>query len=125
MRRQALIVLFLASAAAAPAAAAGGTSRHEAPPALAGALMQDLARDLVSEEDIARLFAHLRETLLAASRGEPSPPPPPELARRGEAIAAELKARGAAASLLMLRALEQAALQALRELNPPPGPPAL
>ena len=73
-----------------------------------------LLQGVVSEEDISLLFAHLRATLLATHEGREAPPPE-ELNRRAEAIAAELKTRGTLAGLLLLTAFEAVAKQALRE----------
>lgn len=73
-----------------------------------------LLQGVVSEEDISLLFTHLRATLLATYEGR-EPPHPEELNRRAEAIAAEMRARGTLAGLLLLTAFEAAARQALRE----------
>lgn len=85
-----------------------------------GLLWQGVVRD----EDVSLLFAHLRAALLAASQGREAPPAPEALGRRGDEIAGELKARGTAASLLLLTALEAAAREALREIQPAPAAPA-
>ena len=82
---------------------------------------QVLLHGVVREEDITLLFAHLRAALLAASEGREAPVPE-ELQRRAEAIAAELKARGTLAGLMMLTAFEVAARQALREALAAPAP---
>jgi hypothetical protein len=79
-----------------------------------GLLWQGVIRD----EDVSLLFAHLRAALLAASQGREAPPAPEALGRRADEIAGELKARGTAASLLLLTALEAAAREALREMQP-------
>ncbi len=73
-----------------------------------------LLQGVVREQDVSLLFAHLRAALLAAYEGRDAPPPE-ELNRRVEAIAAELKTRGTLAGLLLLTAFEAAARQALRE----------
>jgi hypothetical protein len=77
-----------------------------------------LWQGVVREEDVSLLFAYLRATLLAASQGREAPPAPEALGRRADEIAGELKARGTAASLLLLTALEAAAREALREMQP-------
>lgn len=73
-----------------------------------------LLQGVVREEDVSLLFAHLRAALLASYEGREAPPPE-ELNRRAEAIAAELKSRGTLAGLLLLTAFEAVAKQALRE----------
>ena len=73
-----------------------------------------LFQGVVREEDVSLVFAHLRAALMAAYAGREAPPPE-ELNRRAEAIAAELKSRGMLAGLLLLTAFEAAARQALRE----------
>ena len=75
-----------------------------------GILLQGVVRD----EDLSLLFAHLRAALLASYEGREAPPPE-ELSRRADAIAAELKTRGTLVGLLLLTAFEAAARQALQE----------
>lgn len=82
-----------------------------------------LVRGVVREEDVTLLFDHLRAAMLAASQGREAPPPPEAIARRGEEIAAELKVRGTAASLLLLNAFESVARQAVRDILAAPPPP--
>jgi len=74
-----------------------------------------LLQGVVREEDVTLLFAHLRAALMAAQEGREAPPPPEALSRRAEAIAAEMRARGTLAGLVLLTAFEAAARQALRE----------
>jgi hypothetical protein len=69
---------------------------------------------VVRDEDVKLLFDYLRTALLAAYEGREAPPPE-DLNRRAEAIAAEMKSRGMLAGLLLLTAFETAARQALRE----------
>jgi hypothetical protein len=83
-----------------------------------------LYQGLVREEDVTLLFAHIREALAASRQGREAPPPPEALNRRAQEIAAEIKARGTLAGLLLLTAFEAAALQALREAQPAPAPGA-
>ena len=85
-----------------------------------GALFQGLVR----EEDVALLFAHLRAALAASRHGLEAPAPPEALDRRAQEIAAELRARGTLAGLLLLTSFEAAARQALREAFPAPAAPA-
>ena len=85
-----------------------------------GALFQGLVR----EEDVALLFSHLRAALAASRHGLEAPAPPEALDRRAQEIAAELRARGTLAGLLLLTSFEAAARQALREAFPAPAAPA-
>jgi hypothetical protein len=86
---------------------------------------QALFKGMVSEADVALLFAYLRSALIAASQGRDAPPPE-ELDRRAEALGNELRLRGTLAGLLVLGAIEHSAKQVFRE--PPPAelfaPPA-
>lgn len=82
-----------------------------------------LVRGVVREEDVTLLFDHLRAAILAASQGREAPPPPEAISRRGEEIAAELKVRGTAASLLLLNAFESVTRQAVRDILAAPPPP--
>jgi len=81
-----------------------------------------LTRGVVREDDVTLLFDHLRTAILAASQGREPPPPPEALERRGEEIAADMKARGTAAGLILLDAFEAAARQAVRESIAAPAP---
>ena len=84
-----------------------------------------LWQGVIREDDVSLLFSHLRAALLAASQGREAPPAPEALGRRADEIAGELKLRGTAASLLLLTALEAAAREALREIQPAvPSAPA-
>jgi hypothetical protein len=82
-----------------------------------------LLRNVVTDDDVSLLFAHLRATLLAAAEGR-QVPLSAELGQRAEAIGKELKLRGTLAGLLMLMAFESAARQALREALADPVPAA-
>ncbi len=110
---------FVIAAGALGLALAAPAQAGEAPDpfAQADALLNPrvLLQGTVREEDVSLLFAHLRAVLLASYEGREAPPPPQELNRRAEAIAAELKARGALAGLLLLTAFETAAKQALHD----------
>ena len=81
-----------------------------------------MMRGVIREDDISLLFAHLRAALIAAREGREAPSPE-ALNRRAEAIAAEMKARGTVAGLVLLTAFESAARQALREALADAGPP--
>jgi hypothetical protein len=80
-----------------------------------------LFQGVVREEDLSVLFAHLRATLIASYQGREAPSTE-ELDRRMEAIAAEMRARGALAGLALLTAFEIAAHRALRDVSPVPVP---
>ena len=86
----------------------------------------ELLRGVVTEQDVALLFSHLRAVLLAASTGGEAPSAA-EINRRAEAIGRELKARGMLAGLLLLTALEAQAREWVREAParavPPPARP--
>ncbi len=85
---------------------------------------RELLRGVVTEQDVALLFAHLRAALLAASTGG-EPPSAEEIRRRAEAIRRELKARGMLAGLQLLNVLEERARQMVREApSRPVLPPA-
>jgi hypothetical protein len=81
----------------------------------------ELLKGVVTEQDVALLFAHLRAVLLATSTGGETPSAA-ELNRRLEAIGRELKARGMLAGLLLLTALEAQARELVRE---PPARPVM
>ena len=80
---------------------------------------------LVAEDDVTLLFAHLRESLRAAAEGREPPPMPEALNRRLEAAGGELRLRGIDAALALTRFVEDAVRGAVRELAPPPAPPAV
>ena len=82
----------------------------------------ELLRGVVTEQDVALLFSHLRAVLLAASSGGEAPSAA-EINRRAEAIGRELKARGMLAGLLLLTALEAQARELVREAPARPVPP--
>jgi hypothetical protein len=82
----------------------------------------ELLRGVVTEQDVALLFSHLRAVLLAASTGGVAPSAD-EINRRAEAIGKELKARGMLAGLLLLTALEAQAREWVREAPARPVPP--
>jgi len=100
-----------------PAAAPGPVPRLD--PALDPKV---LLHGVVRDEDLALLFSHFRNALLAAYEGR-EPPSPEELNRRMDAIGGELRARGLFAGMLLLATFEAAARQALREalVAPPPA----
>lgn len=83
---------------------------------------QALFKGMVSEADVALLFAYLRSALIAASQGQDAPPSE-ALDRRAEALGNELKLRGTLAGLLVLGAIEHGVKQVLREPPPPTSPP--
>lgn len=85
---------------------------------------RQLLGGLVAEDDVALLFAHLRESLRAAAEGREPPPVPEALNRRLEAAGSELRLRGLDAALILTRFVEHAVRGAVRELAPPPAPPA-
>jgi hypothetical protein len=82
---------------------------------------RQLLGGVVSEDDVGRLFAHLRESLRAAAEGRDPPPMPESLARRLEAAGGELRLRGLDAGLALTRFVEHAVRGAVRELAPPPA----
>ena len=82
----------------------------------------ELLRGVVTEQDVALLFSHLRAVLLAASAGGAAPSAD-EINRRAEAIGKELRARGMLAGLLLLTALEAQARELVREAPARPVPP--
>ncbi len=82
---------------------------------------QQLLGGVVSEDDVGRLFEHLRESLRAAAEGREPPPMPESLARRLEAAGGELRLRGLDAAMLLTRFVENAVRGAVRELAPPPS----
>lgn len=83
----------------------------------------ELLRGIVTEQDVALLFEHLRAALLAGYAGGEAPSAA-EIHRRAEAIRRELQARGMLAGLLLLNAIEERARQLVREAQPrPPARP--
>lgn len=107
-----IAMVVFAFACATPAHAGDGPE----PLARADALLDPrvLLQGVIREDDVSLLFAYFRAALMASYEGREASAPE-ELARRAEAIAAELKSRGALAGLLLLTAFETAARQALRE----------
>lgn len=94
-------------------------AREPATPALPEP--QQLLGGVVSEDDVGRLFEHLRESMRAAAEGREPPPMPESLARRLEAAGSELRLRGLDAAMLLTRFVEHAVRGAVRELAPPPS----
>ena len=86
---------------------------------------QRWAGQAVDEADVAKLFAWMRASMLAAMQGEAAPPPPAELRQKAEALSRELASRGALAGLAALDALEEMARRAVREKLPAPLPGAI
>lgn len=76
----------------------------------------------VDEADVARLFAWMRASMLAAAQGRDAPPPPEELRQKAETLSREFAARGALAGLALMDALEEYARRAVREKPPAPLP---
>lgn len=79
---------------------------------------QVLFGGVVTENDVGLLFAQLRTSLLAAAEGREAPQPE-ALARRLDAIGAELRLRGIIAGIALSYAAERAARDAVREMNTP------
>ena len=79
----------------------------------------ELLAGVLTEQDVALLFAHLKAALLAAATGREAPSAD-ELNKRAEAIGRELKARGMLAGLLLLNAIEAHARQLMRDAPPRP-----
>lgn len=77
----------------------------------------------VDEADVARFFAWMRASMLAAARGKEAPPLPEELRQKAEALSRELAARSALTGLALLDALEEYARRSVREkpASPLPG----
>jgi len=75
----------------------------------------------VTEADVELLFAYLKASLVAASRGR-EVPVPEELRQRAEAIGRDLQTHGMLTGLLLLEALEARAKQAIRESQPDISP---
>jgi hypothetical protein len=115
----AVAVLTLGLAAPAPVGADGRADPFAGIDSLLdpNALFQGVVR----EEDLSVLFAHLRAALIASYQGREAPSTE-ELDRRMEAIAAEMRVRGALAGLALLTAFELAAHRALRDAAPVPVP---
>jgi hypothetical protein len=119
MARNRIAIALIALACVAPAHAGD----RQDPFAGVEALLDPriLLQGVVREDDVTVLFAHLKAALLASYEGREAPAPE-ELNRRVEAMAAELKARGTLAGLLLLATFEAAARQALRDIVPAPAP---
>lgn len=77
---------------------------------------------LVTEGDVAQLFAHLRASMRATAEGRPPPPFPEALGKRLEAAGSELQVRGLIAGMALTQFVEHAVRDAVRELAPPPTP---
>lgn len=77
---------------------------------------------LVTEGDVAQLFAHLRASMSAAAEGRQPPPFPEALGKRLEAAGSELQVRSLIASMVLTQFVERAVRDAVRELAPPPTP---
>lgn len=76
----------------------------------------------VDEADVARVFAWMRASMLAATQGKEPPPPPEELRQKAETLSREFAAQGALAGLALIDALEEYARRAVREKPPAPLP---
>ncbi len=77
---------------------------------------------LVTEADVAQLFAHLRASMRATAEGRQPPPFPEALGKRLEAAGGELQVRGLVAGMVLTQFVERAVRDAVRELAPPPAP---
>jgi hypothetical protein len=76
----------------------------------------------VDEADVAKFFAWMRASMLAAAQGREAPPPPEELRQKAETLSREFAAQGALAGLALMDALEEYARRAVREKPPAPLP---
>lgn len=79
-----------------------------------------LVDSTIREGDVDLLFSYLRSVIVAAAAGREPAAPPQELEQRAAEIAAELKARGTLAALLMLSTLERQAKALIRREQLPP-----
>ena len=95
-----------------------------APPARAEASpeLRMLLGGLVTEDDVAQLFAHLRASMRAAAEGRQPPPFPEALGKRLETAGSELQVRGLVAGMALTQFVERAVRDAVRELAPPSAP---
>ena len=116
LKRQ-MLLLALGMALSVPLSAAEPEARLQSQPRLDPQL---LFGGIVTENDVGLLFAHLRASLLAAAENR-EPPQSEELARRLEVMGAEVRLRGIIAGLALSHAAEQAARDAVRELNARPA----
>jgi hypothetical protein len=80
---------------------------------------QALFGGLVTESDVALLFAHVRAAMLAAAEGREPPPPPEALNRRIETAGEELRVRGTFIGLALSLAMERVVRDAVREFAQP------
>lgn len=76
---------------------------------------------LVTEGDVAQLFAHLRASMRATAEGRQPPPFPEALGKRLEAAGSELQVRSLIAGMVLTQFVERAVRDAVRELAPPPA----
>ena len=125
-RRYAFLAAMIAALAGAPAHA--GEDRDLVSPfdaRLIESLISPraLLGEVVTEQDLDLVLAHVKATLLAAAAGAAPPPVPPELHERADAITRALRTRGTLAALVLLEALEASARRELRELERRPEPP--
>ena len=115
--RRSLRQLGLAAALAATCATPARAD-HDTGPALA----EELFNGLVQERDVSLVFSFLREAWRASLQGREARPPY-ELEQRGNALAEELKRRGATIGERMIDAIEKSVREELRRkpLPPPSG----
>jgi hypothetical protein len=111
-----LRVTVLSLSLAFSASAAAG----DEPYGVISAAPEHLSRGLIQERDVELLLGYVREAIRAMAEGREPPEPPRELETRAGELAAELKARGTLAGLMLLSVLEQNAKALRRELAPPP-----
>jgi hypothetical protein len=76
---------------------------------------------LVTEGDVAQLFAHLRASMRATAEGRQPPPFPEALGKRLEAAGSELQVRSLITGMVLTQFVERAVRDAVRELAPPPA----
>jgi hypothetical protein len=120
MLQRTLLILMLGTTllpAVAPAAEPVPPARVEVSPEL-----RMLLGGLVTEADVAQLFAHLRASRRATAEGRQPPPFPEALGKRLEAAGGELQVRGLVAGMVLTQFVERAVRDAVRELAPPPAP---
>jgi hypothetical protein len=79
----------------------------------------------VDEADVARFFAWMRASMLAAAQGREGPPVPEELRQKAETLTRELAARGTSTGIALLDVLEEYARRAVREEPAAPLPGAI
>jgi hypothetical protein len=117
MLQRTLLILMLGTMPAAALAAEPVPARVEVSPEL-----RMLLGGLVTEADVAQLFAHLRASMRATAEGRQPPPFPEALGKRLEAAGGELQVRGLVAGMVLTQFVERAVRDAVRELAPPPAP---